>query len=264
MTALLSLAMIALASPVLDSANADRTLKPGDVLVKFLGPTTKISKTEIAIEGGQKATRRLAGIFHKELKKGDAKSFHVAIYLGHGQTAEAHGGDLKTAHVGLRKIDDHAGYFFQVYRPKDSSLAQSAAHVAELWARPNRMKYAVPLTVPLHLSSFGSEAKKQALDYGRSADREGGPADVAKMFCSEFVIAAYQGAVVKSELSRSSALSADKVTMPTAVKLQAAHASPLAPTSTRREVGALPHSLSRAPGGTSAVLCKDIIQPPSG
>jgi hypothetical protein len=48
------------------------------------------------------------------------------------------------------------------------------------------------------------------------------------MFCSEFVIAAYQGAVVKSELSRSSALSADKVTMPTAVKLQAAHASPLA------------------------------------
>lgn len=213
---------------LVDGQNADNLLKPGDVLIKFLGPTTKISRAEILIEQGQKAIQRARSRFHKELKQGDPRAFHVAIYLGAGKTAEAHGGDLKTAHVGLRKLDDHAGYVFQVYRPKDAALGTSAAKVAEVWAAPNRMKYLIPSTAPFHLSSFGTKAKKEALDYGRSADRAGGPADVKKMFCSEFVIASYQAAIIKGELAKDAKLDARHLTMPVGLDIQASHASPLA------------------------------------
>lgn len=41
------------------------------------------------LQTGQKAIQSLSGAFHKDLKKGDPKAFHVVVYLGKGRTAEA-------------------------------------------------------------------------------------------------------------------------------------------------------------------------------
>src|SRR5205823_11197930 len=80
---------------VIDSNNADEALRPGDVLIKFAG--TSSTWTEKVIEAGEKAVKKLSSLFHEGIKKGDPTCFHVAIYLGKGRTAEAHGGDLSTA-----------------------------------------------------------------------------------------------------------------------------------------------------------------------
>ena len=125
---------------VVNAADADQHLKRGDILFKYLGEKTKISKSEVLIQTGQKAIQTLSGTFHKALKKGDPKAFHVVVYLGKGRTAEAHGGDLATARVGTRSLDEHDGYLFHVFRPTDTALANEAAAVAETWAS-GRMKY---------------------------------------------------------------------------------------------------------------------------
>ncbi len=212
---------------VIDITNADQVLKPGDVLIKFLGATTKITAAEELITGGQKVVKRLAGVFHKELKHADANAFHLALYLGHGRTAEAHGGDRKTASVALRSLDDHAGYLFKVFRPRDRALAERAVKVAELWAN-GRMKYLVPVTVPFRDASYGSSAKAEALLYGRAAGRAGGPEHVKAMFCSEFVIAVYQAAAVEPQLAKNPKLKAGQTTVPPGLDVQPSHASPLA------------------------------------
>ena len=209
----------------IDSTNCDQLLKRGDILIKFAGE--KSSVTEKVIIGGQKCVKALSGLFHSTLKKGDATSFHAVIYLGKGQTAEAHGGDLKTACVGLRSIDDHGGFLFQVYRCKDQALAEEASKVAEAWAN-RRMKYLVPVLVPFERASFGFFGHREALNYGRYARAEGGPPDVKKMFCSEFVVAAYQAAAVEDQLERSSRLKASDVKLPIGIDVQASNTSPLA------------------------------------
>jgi hypothetical protein len=216
------------AAPVIDSAHADAFLKRGDILIKFLGAGTKASATEVVIQAAQRMTQKLAGKLRKALKAGDAKAFHVALYLGNGRTAEAYGELISTARVALRSLDDHAGYRFEVYRPKDAKLALAAARVAETWARPARMHYLIPVAVPFHTASFGKHAKKAALEYGHAAAEPGGPRDVKQMFCSEFAIASYQAAVVARELTHDPQLSWQQVTMPPGIDLHAIYASPLA------------------------------------
>src|SRR5882672_7470155 len=98
------------------AADADTVLQPGDVMMKTLGPKTKITTAERAIEGGQKLVKKLSDDWFRALKVADVRLFHVAVYIGKGRTAEAHGGNLKTARVATRSIDDHAGYLFRVYR----------------------------------------------------------------------------------------------------------------------------------------------------
>ncbi|MBS2021260.1 MAG: hypothetical protein JST92_02545 [Deltaproteobacteria bacterium] len=211
---------------IIDAAISSKFLKRGDVLIKFAG--TEASTTEKVIMGGEKAVRFLSGLFHKEIRKGDAKSFHVALYLGNGRTAEAHGGNLKTAHVGLRSIDDHAGFLFRVYRCTDVKLAEEAALVGERWATTDRMKYAVPVAVPFERANFGPHAREEALVFGKAADTQGGPPSFSKMFCSQFVIAAYQAAVVARQLKKSPKLAAKEVQMTAGLDLHATNASPLA------------------------------------
>ncbi len=232
MTALaLIVTLSALAQPprtreaVIDGASADAVLKRGDVLVKFLGPNTPITATEKITMEGQEVFQRFSGDI--DLKKGDPRCFHVAIYLGGGKTAEANGGDVTTACVGPFTIDDHAGYVFQVFRPADARLADAAAKVAETWANPRRMKYLVPAVVVKN-ASFGPLARIEALTYGKAADMAGGPPDVKKMFCSEFVLASYQAAFVKELLAKNPSLQAVDVTAPYGINLQASHSSPFA------------------------------------
>jgi len=213
---------------VIDGASADTVLKPGDVLVKFLGPTTKTDLGEKVVQGGQKVIKRLRESFHRELKKGDPNALHTILYLGRGQTADTRGTTgPQDAHVGLFKLEVHDGHLFQVYRPKDASLAAAAAKVAEAWATPNRMKYKLPVG-PVRFAYFGPAAKKDALDYGKNAARVGGPPDVKAMFCSEFVVAVYQAAIVERQLAKNARLDARHVTMPLGVNLQASHTSPFA------------------------------------
>jgi len=47
------------------------------------------SITEKIIMGGQSAVKKLSGLFHSGIKKGDPTCFHVAIYLGDGRVVEA-------------------------------------------------------------------------------------------------------------------------------------------------------------------------------
>ena len=210
---------------VIDSTNADELLEPGDVLIKFAGVSS--TWTEKLIEAGEKAVKKLSGLFHDGIKKGDPTCFHVALYLGKGRTAEAHGGQLSTARVGTRGIDAHAGFLFRIYRCQDRALAESAVKVAETWA-DGRMKYLVPALVPFHLASFGPRARAEALVFGQESGRGGGPASVKAMFCSQFVIAAYQAAAVAKQLRQKPGMLSTDVQMPAGLDLHASNSSPLA------------------------------------
>src|SRR5712691_756127 len=210
---------------VIDSLNADEVLEPGDVLIKFAGESSTF--TEKVIEAGEKAVKKLSGLFHEGIKKGDPTCFHVALYLGQGRTAEAHGGDLSTARVGTRTIDEHAGFLFRIYRCQDRGLAEAAVRVAETWAN-GRMKYLVPALVPFHLASFGPKARGEALIFGQESGRAGGPLGTKKMFCSQFVIAVYQAAAVAKQLRQAPRMISTDVQMPEGLDLHASNASPLA------------------------------------
>jgi hypothetical protein len=210
---------------VIDSASADSTLKPGDVLIKFLGDQ-RARWTQKLIQGGQRATRFLAGLFHKALRKGDPKAFHTAIYVGRGEVAEAHGGSPSTARVGVRSIDAHRGYLFQVYRPKENALAARAAEIARRWAN-GRMKYSVPIDVPLRHARIGSKALREVMRLAKGADTPGGPASVKKMFCSEFVVAAYQAAYLAPTFAGPTVRDAGAIRLPIGIDSQASHTSPL-------------------------------------
>ena len=213
------------ANGVIDSLNADEILKPGDVLIKFAGTSSTL--TEKVIQAGEKAVKKLSGLFHEGIKKGDPTCFHVAIYLGGGRTAEAHGGDLSTARVGAREIDAHAGFLFRVYRSQDRALAEAAVKVAETWAT-GRMKYLVPALVPFHRASFGPQAHGEALVFGQESGRKGGPLRFEAMFCSQFVIAVYQAAAVAKQLRQKPGMISTDVEMPAGLDLHASNSSPLA------------------------------------
>lgn len=210
---------------VIDSLNADEVLQPGDVLIKFAGESSTF--TEKVIEAGEKAVKKLSGLFHEGIKKGDPTCFHVALYLGQGRTAEAHGGDLSTARVGTRTIDEHAGFLFRIYRCQDRALADSAVKVAKTWAN-GRMEYLVPALVPFQLASFGPKARGEALIFGQESGRAGGPLSAKKMFCSQFVIAVYQAAAVAKQLRQAPRMISTDVQMPEGLDLHASNASPLA------------------------------------
>jgi hypothetical protein len=207
---------------ILDSRNADQILQPGDVVLKLAAEHTKI--TQKAIRGAQTATREVSGLFHKEIRKGDPRAFHAALYLGGGRFAEASGAAKA---VTVRGVDAHAGYLFRIYRPKDAALKKGAVDVGRRWAN-GRMKYQLPALVPVQNVSFGPFAKREALALGKDAARAGGPKGTEAMFCSQFVIAAYQAAAVSSQLAKKPGLSASDVSLPTALQLHASHASPLA------------------------------------
>src|SRR3954466_12585308 len=210
---------------VLDALNADDVLQPGDVLVKFAAE--KITFTEKVIQAGERAVKKLSGLFHQGIKKGDPTCFHVAVYIGQGRTAEAHGGDLSTACVATRSIDDHAGFALRVYRCQDRALADAAVKVSKAWAT-GRMKYLVPALVPFHLASFGPRARGEALVFGQESGREGGALPIEKMFCSQFAIAVYQAAVVARQLSKAPRMTSSEVQMPDGLDLHATNSSPLA------------------------------------
>ncbi|KAI9031482.1 hypothetical protein DFJ74DRAFT_764544 [Hyaloraphidium curvatum] len=215
------------AVPVVDASNADRTLRRGDLLFKYLGETTQISATQFVITNGQKLIREVGEALDDRLRNGDPRSFHVGVYIGGGRVAEAHGGSISTARVGIRTIDAHAGYVFEVLRPKDEKLAAQAADVAEAWAAPGRMKYNLPIAVALKSANFGPKARRAALVYGRAAARRGGPPEVDAMFCSEFGVAVYQAAVVARQLARSPKLTWEDIIMPLGIDIHASNVSPL-------------------------------------
>ena len=224
-TVSLDLDFRAISHGIIDSGNADGLLQRGDVLIKFAAQTSTFS--EKVIIAGEKAVKTLSGLFHAGIKKGDPTCFHVAIYLGEGRTAEAHGGDLSTARVGARGIDAHAGFLFRIYRCQDRALAESAAKVAETWAT-GRMKYLVPALVPFQLASFGPRAHGEALVFGQESGRPGGPLRFNAMFCSQFAIAVYQAAAVAKQLRQKPGMISTEVEMPAGLDLHASNSSPLA------------------------------------
>jgi hypothetical protein len=224
-TASLELEHRAVAHGVIDSGNVDLLLQRGDVLIKFAGGHTTF--TEKLIEKGEEAVKKLSGLFHQGIKKGDPTCFHVAVYLGGGETAEAHGGSYSNARVSKRGIDEHEGFLFRVYRCQDRALAEAAAKVAETWAT-GRMRYLIPALVPFKLSSFGPAAHGEALIFGQQSGQSGGPPSFKKMFCSQFAIAVYQAAAVARQLRERPTMASSEVEVPPGLDLHASNSSPLA------------------------------------
>lgn len=205
--------------------NADRLLKPGDVMFKLLNDSSGVATWGTAID--EHLTKQLEGKWDVVARKGDANSVHVVFYVGHGKTAEAHRKDAgdAAAQVGSRDLEQHAGYLFYVYRPKNQGLATAAAQIAENWAT-GRMGYLLPLRVPFENSDFGPKGHEEALYLGQQAEERGGPRSYKDMFCSQFVISVYQAAIVRAQLERNPRLSAHKVEMPYSLAVQASHTSP--------------------------------------
>jgi hypothetical protein len=205
---------------------ADQYLRPGDIMLKRLNDKSPATSDGIAIS--QEIVQNLNGIIGTDATRaGDPQVVHAAIYLGNNKTAEAHGETPgEAAGVSLRDISHHDGYLFVVYRPADAALGAEAAAIARTWAT-GRMGYLLPLAVEAHSSSFGPDARAEALEYGSQANVAGGPRGRAKMFCSQFVLAAYQAAYVQRLLKANPKLTAAGVTMYPGVDRQASYTSPL-------------------------------------
>ena len=224
---LLGVAGAATPVTVVTSKNADQVLKPGDILLKLLNQKSQASSVGISV--GEDAIHDFYGGFSQAASKGNPSAVHVAMYVGNGQTAEAHGKTDEDAEgVSLRKIEHHAGYIFYVFRAKDERMGREAADVARRWATA-RMKYLLPWQVSLHNSSFGSKAREEALRYGRAANTAGGPPGDSSMFCSQFVIAAYQAAAVRRQMAEwgKRPVGPGDIHMYPGVDLQASYTSPL-------------------------------------
>lgn len=239
----------------INTAEADSVLKPGDIMFKLLNE--KSPYTSYGISAGQTVIQTLDNKFNSAAAKGDAAAVHVAIYIGNGYTAEAHGGSISTAKVGMRPLSDHAGFLFYVFRFKDQSLAAEAAAVGQRWAN-GRMKYKLPFDVPFRLSNFGPFAKRDALRYGKDAGRGGGPQGDDTMFCSQFAIAVYQAAAVARQLKSNSKLGSGDVRVPYGVTLHASNTSPLV------LHGKLREATESKNGAQVSYLGRMLVQTPSG
>ena len=206
--------------------NADTLLQPGDIMLKRLNDSSPATTVGISISQG--LIQSLHGTLGSDdAAAGDNQIVHVAIYLGNGETAEAHGETPgEAAGVSLRRLSKHAGFLWAVYRPADAALAKQAVSIARTWAT-GRMGYLAPLTVPGSDSSFGPKARDEALMYGHQAASVGGPKGVSKMFCSQFVLAAYQAAWVQRLMKADPRLTADRVTMYPGMDKQPSNTSPL-------------------------------------
>jgi len=175
----------------------------------------------------QGAIQDFLGAFSAAAKSGNPATVHAAIYVGNHQTAEAHrSSDEDKEGTSPRDIEHHAGFLFYVFRPKNAALGADAAAVARRWANW-RMGYRVPWETPFHDSDFGPKAQAEALAYGQASNTAGGPPGDKDMFCSQFVLAVYQAAVVRSALSRNPNLRSSQVSMYPGVDRQAAYTSPL-------------------------------------
>jgi len=209
---------------VVTNASADQVLKPGDMMFKLLNEKSQASSVGISL--AESAVKALDSKFNSAVARGDAQAVHVAVYLGGGMTAEAHGKtDGEQAGVSPRHIEHHAGYVFYIFRPKDQRLAAEAAAVARRWAT-GRMTYKLPFTA-IRSSSFGPFARREAMKYGKEAGRAGGPVEDSSMFCSQFGIAVYQAAVVADELRANRNLGSGGIRMPYGIDLHASNTSPV-------------------------------------
>ena len=111
---------------VVTNASADQVLRPGDVLFKLLNEKSQASSVGISL--AENAIKALDSKFNSAVARGDAQAVHVAVYIGAGMTAEAHGStNGERAGVSLRHIEHHAGYVFYVFRPKDQNMPAAAA-----------------------------------------------------------------------------------------------------------------------------------------
>lgn len=208
---------------VITEASADKYLAPGDIYVKFAAQKSGFMQS--VIQKVQGALQTVSGFFRKALQKGDPRGFHAGMYVGGGQVSEAEGEGLSDAKVGTHSIEVQADYILRVFRPKDRALAARATEVAKRWA-DGSMKYLIPLQV-IFSSVFGPKAQAEALHFGKEFLSKGGPKGYGKMFCSQFVVSAYQAAVVRGLLAQNPKLAAKDVVLPKTLSLHAAYASPL-------------------------------------
>lgn len=206
-------------------ATADTFLKPGDIIIKYViggeALSLKDKVTAKAIGVLATVTKWTRAQFNEAAKKGHVKAEHAMLYTGSGKVAESVGEGVR-----MGSLEKVKGLYLAVYRPADPALAKRAVEIATRWASSGRMKYAVPYGLA-ERSTFGPDARAEAMAYAKAANVATGPASVSRMICSQFVIAAYQSAAWEPLLQKSPGAKADALAMPFAFQMQASHSSPL-------------------------------------
>ena len=120
----------------------------------------------------------------------------------------------------------HGGSVFKIYRARDPKLAAEAARIARRWAT-GVMHYRFPSHLPFRSSKLGPFARAELLRFAKSAEREGGPEGVSRMFCSQFAGAVYQAALVLPQLASNPKLRAHQLALPEGLRFHASNVSPM-------------------------------------
>lgn len=125
------------------------------------------------------------------VNKGYSRLVHAIIWVGNqrGEIAEASG---SCGRVQVRALQP--GYYI-VYRCRNEDLADGAAQLATAWAGAGNISYGKSAAVQsvFHKAKFGEKGRERARMYAR-VDFQPRVEWASGAFCSEFVVACYQGA----------------------------------------------------------------------
>src|SRR5258706_11054328 len=183
----------------------DKTLlRPGDILLLMDEPTNTTWKHKM-IKLGQAVT----SLNVSRGNQGSSSLVHAVIWtrtIGNKEPeiAEASGtGSVRT-------FDLRPGYYV-VCRPLNPELGDWAAQVALMWAAGGGIAYAKGASVQsiAHSDSFGKNGQARAALYARDAFSNTPAWGDGGGFCSQFVLACYQGAAGQMNLPLTGALAAD-------------------------------------------------------
>jgi len=190
---------------------AKSDLRPGDILL-LIDEAENTTKVHRVIVFGQSLTS-----LANPSNSGDSNLVHAVLWTktpnNPGNTAPAGAGEPEIAESSgvsgrVQGTALRAG-LYKVYRPTDENLGDWSAQVAMGWGQDRQVEHsrALAMLAIFHSSAFGPDAKKWASIYAEQAFNPS--PDIGQAFCTQFVLAAYQGAASQVETPIAGALSLD-------------------------------------------------------
>jgi hypothetical protein len=177
-------------------------LLPGDILLLKDEPSKDFNVKHIGIRIGQAFTSLYRANY------GGSCLVHAVLWVRSDLTdpeiAEASG---SCAQVQARNLQPG---LYVIFRPRDKRLGQEAANMAKYLAHLGYIGYSKSGAVQsvFHSSRLGRKGKERAKEYAAGDFTTQAPFQGAA-FCSEFVLACYQGAAGGLGLALTGALKAD-------------------------------------------------------
>jgi hypothetical protein len=178
-------------------------LLPGDILLLKDEPKKDFNIKHLGIRLGQAFT----GLYRENL--GGSSLVHAVIWIADGADLDAEiaeaSGSCKRVQVRLLQPG-----LYVLFRPRNQDLGRDSANLAVELATDGQIDYGKNAAVQsvFHASRFGKKGRARAALYARDDFKDtvgfnGGA------FCSEFVIACYQGAAGKRGEALTGMLAAD-------------------------------------------------------